>query len=509
MANLGEFLVNLNIINDENVEAALKEQKRTGVRFGEALVSLGIVRQEDIDWALSNLLDLPYVRINTETIDPAAVRLVPASVARRYSLIPLVHNEGDLTIAIVDPLNKEGIAEVESVSGCSVSVSMGLVREIKEMQDHFYGVPSEEDFIGFTSSCLIQETADEINADITGVRLLEHLCSYTIDEGLSSLSFKPSKDHITLSGRRGDESRFIGRLSISRYGDFISTLSDRAGINMAGGIPGHGSLWVSAGGSNSRLDVFVLQTGPWVHVTLKPAVSSLFPGTIFELETSESHKETLRSMSSSRSGMVFFSSRSQSERLRLIGSCLRECSGHGKDVITLGRGFWFYNGVKANAGEGNDLGLWIEAASQHEPDVIAVGDIQDTHSFSAAFDCVLGDRLIFTGLPAQDMRAALTQISYLSRRFPMLPWYIIGAAACSGVRMLCPECKEQAHPHRVPVKYPKGTEPEVFFKANGCPACHNTGYLNKRYLVEAVMFDDTVANLLGRSAPAGEIMDYR
>jgi hypothetical protein len=81
--SLGAILSACNIITEQDITAALEEQGRTGARLGEALISLGIVTQEDIDWALSNQLDLPYIRLKEDMIDPEAVRLVPAATAHQ------------------------------------------------------------------------------------------------------------------------------------------------------------------------------------------------------------------------------------------------------------------------------------------------------------------------------------------------------------------------------------------------------------------------------------------
>ena len=87
---VGEVLYNSKIIPEDDIRLALEEQRVSGCRFGEALVKLGIVDQEDIDWALSNQLDIPYVRLNKETIDQSAVKLVPGNLARRHNLIPVI-----------------------------------------------------------------------------------------------------------------------------------------------------------------------------------------------------------------------------------------------------------------------------------------------------------------------------------------------------------------------------------------------------------------------------------
>ena len=102
--SMGAILSACNIINEEDITAALEEQDRSGARFGEALINLGIVTQEDIDWALSNQLDIPYIRLKVDMIDPDAIRLVQAATARKYNLIPLIKAGNELSIAISDPL---------------------------------------------------------------------------------------------------------------------------------------------------------------------------------------------------------------------------------------------------------------------------------------------------------------------------------------------------------------------------------------------------------------------
>jgi hypothetical protein len=69
--SLGSLLLRSQIISEEDLRAALDEQQKCGCRIGEALVKRGVVTQEDIDWALSNQLNIPYVRLKKENIERA------------------------------------------------------------------------------------------------------------------------------------------------------------------------------------------------------------------------------------------------------------------------------------------------------------------------------------------------------------------------------------------------------------------------------------------------------
>src|SRR6185369_13707961 len=117
--SLGDILLTSQIITESDIRAALEEQNRTGERIGEVLVNLGIVTQEDIDWALSNQLDIPYIRLKKEMIDPEAISLIPAGLARTFNFIPLIRAAGELSIAIADPLNRTAIEAIERQTGLS------------------------------------------------------------------------------------------------------------------------------------------------------------------------------------------------------------------------------------------------------------------------------------------------------------------------------------------------------------------------------------------------------
>ncbi|MCK7479620.1 MAG: hypothetical protein M0C28_21565 [Candidatus Moduliflexus flocculans] len=136
---LGSILCALGIISKDDIRRALDEQQSSGCRFGEALVKLEIVKQEDIDWALSNQLDIPYVRLSEKIIDRSATQLIPGELARKYNLIPIIRTGDEIHIALADPLNKAAVDKVEEVTGCTVTVSMPIIRELREMLDIFYG----------------------------------------------------------------------------------------------------------------------------------------------------------------------------------------------------------------------------------------------------------------------------------------------------------------------------------------------------------------------------------
>ncbi|MGC2422916.1 MAG: pilus assembly protein PilB [Nitrospirota bacterium] len=508
---LGEILYKAQIITEKDVEAALEEQKKTGLRFGETLVSLGIVRQEDINWALSHQLVIPYVRIHKETVDPVAVNIVPASLARKFQFFPLIRVGDELRIAIADPLNKEVVAELERLTGCTVSISMGLLREIIEMQDHFYGSPAEKDILCFSSPHFTPSVIEEINNDMTGAMLIDSLLRYLVEQGLSSLSLRPLRDIIAVTGRQGGVLHTVGKLPILHYDRLISAV--RKKFEIAGNycVSAHGSLRFAVNGVISLFQAALMRTGDSEYVTLRPFINYSFPESIAELETSDSNKQTLRKFATISNGMVLFLSTDEDERLHLMDICIQDSIRLGKETVMLGAGFLFSNAKNPVIPIGQrdkDFSQWVHAACEHDPDIVAIEEMSEVPDFTAALNCVLKGNILFGGFPSPDIMAGLRQLWYLQKKLPTLPLLLKGITACRGVRILCPACREERTPGITGNAFPNKKIPPAFFKAAGCPACHNTGYAGKRYLVEAVAIDEEIMGILSRAVMSDEITRY-
>ncbi len=74
---LGEYLIELGLITREQLEKALEEQKKTGVRLGQILIERGYVKPEDIGKVLELQSEIPYIPLSEIKIDEKFVSTFP------------------------------------------------------------------------------------------------------------------------------------------------------------------------------------------------------------------------------------------------------------------------------------------------------------------------------------------------------------------------------------------------------------------------------------------------
>lgn len=509
--SLGEILLASQIISETDIERALEEQKRSGARFGEALVNLGVVTQEDIDWALSNQLDLPYIRLKADMIDPDALKLIPAALARKFNLIPLIKAGGELNIAIADPLNKAAIEAVEQHSGCTVNISVALIREIREMIEACYGSAYQES-LGFSSGAFAEKALDAINADLSGGRLLDYLLILILQNRLSSLSLQPLGDTVLISGRRSGVSRPIGQLAINYYPDITMRIRKSAGMGQSSAPCTSGLLTFSYRSHPITFQIAVMTGYGGDYITIKPHVAASVPPRLAELHLPTHQESAFRELARATKGITFFASRNTQERDRFIDLMLEESDTSGKNVIILGEGPGRMNKrfprIQMPPGE-TERARMIMDALEHAPDILVIENASEAPPFAAACRAAIRGTLVLAGLEISGTRNVLQQLLLYQQKNCFLPNFVNGLVSFKGIQMLCPECRSSYFPPADELAAMRLAQPPAsFFRTSGCDNCGHSGFIKRRFLLDVLKFDQDFLRIFERSSDVTALEEY-
>ena len=135
---LGELLLKAKLINEEQLQKGLEEQKKIGGRLGFTLINLGFLKEEDILWFLSKQYGVPTINLNNFEVDEETTKLIPKDLAKKYSCIPISLMAGTLTIAMVDPSNVFAIDDIKFLTGYSVETVVTSESSFKKSFDKYY-----------------------------------------------------------------------------------------------------------------------------------------------------------------------------------------------------------------------------------------------------------------------------------------------------------------------------------------------------------------------------------
>ncbi|MGB3635238.1 MAG: ATPase, T2SS/T4P/T4SS family, partial [Rubrobacteraceae bacterium] len=105
--NIAEILVSEDEVSEERMQEALNKQREEHVSLGEILVSDGYVTSEDLSRILSRHLNMEYVVLSQEEVDPDLIGIVAEETLVNCEAIPLRVENGKLVVAMSDPANSE------------------------------------------------------------------------------------------------------------------------------------------------------------------------------------------------------------------------------------------------------------------------------------------------------------------------------------------------------------------------------------------------------------------
>lgn len=508
---IGAVLFKSNIINEQDIVAALKEQQNSGCRFGEALVKLGIVTQEDIDWGIANQLNIPYVRLKKEQIDRDAVALVPKEIARRYNLLPILRAGDELHLVMADPLNKGAVEEVERLTGLQVTVSIALMRELRDMLDYFHGPELDRQSLGFVSDVFPSEVSARIDADLTGSRLIDYLLLFIRQNGLSSISLQPLADRVRIMTRRAGVSHPIGQISITYYPDLLMKLRRLSKMGGSAESAGKGTLAFRYKGENLLFQLLLLRGMGGELATIKPQPSVSFPSTIDELVPDSHLRHQLTDIISARSGILLVLVDDEHERARLLDLIVQTLPGEGRNTLLLGEHLGYgkkqFSRIPCHDTSLEQSASIISAALEHEPDILIIEELGNSRAFSAAGRGALHGTLIVAGVPYHDIPTTLKHLLNFSHHHYFPRNELLGIIRVSGVMTLCQHCRQPYTPTESEKKSLKiATSLPVFSHSAGCDECSHSGYAGKRYLVEFLHMDRALHEQFDQQKDAAAIM---
>ncbi len=138
---LGDLLLKANVISQEQLDAALKNQREEGGKLGEVLVRLGHASEEDITETLSHQFGVPSINLAHFEIDPSIIKLVPGDVARKYMILPVNKTGATLTIAMGDPTNVFAMDDIKFMTGYNVEPVVASEVALRTAIDRNYGTP--------------------------------------------------------------------------------------------------------------------------------------------------------------------------------------------------------------------------------------------------------------------------------------------------------------------------------------------------------------------------------
>lgn len=162
MQQLGNILVEADIISKKTLERALERQKSEKQRLGIVLAEMGVLIEDELAEALAKQYDFKIIKSFINHVFPQELLdMVPSDFAIKRLIFPLKHKDGLLAVATTDPVDLETSEMLSRITGCQIVPIISTRSEILSAISKNYlmsgNIQSESG-----SSILVVETSEPV-----------------------------------------------------------------------------------------------------------------------------------------------------------------------------------------------------------------------------------------------------------------------------------------------------------------------------------------------------------
>jgi MshEN domain len=129
---LGQMLIERGLLTREQLDRALREHRSMPKSLGRTMIDLGYIGERDLVSALAEQVGLDFVDLSQHEIDPAAARLLPGQLARRYRAIPIGEADGKLLVAMSDPANLIALDDIRAVTNREIQPVVATATDVEQ-----------------------------------------------------------------------------------------------------------------------------------------------------------------------------------------------------------------------------------------------------------------------------------------------------------------------------------------------------------------------------------------
>jgi len=532
----GEWLVQEEVVTQDDLGRALGDQHLNGGRLGEVLAKLTVLTESQATSALAKYLSLPrWSPDELSDVDIELAQTVPECIAKRFRLFVARKSGQSVVVAMADPLDIVARDTVEQILGCKVEVALGAASEIeKAINSVYHGCHVQEQRIKDLvevmviaegteqeSDSHVAEDAADINDQAAAnrapvIRFVDLLLNQAVKSRASDIHVEPQDMSMNVRMRVDGLLRAMITPPSKMQAAVVARIKILAGLDIAERrLPQDGRLKIKAPGRDIDVRVSVLPTIHGEKVVMRILDKEAVNHELDKLGFEPEHLKEFKTAISKPHGVIIVTGPTGSGKSTTLYSALNFLRNPTKNITTVEDPVEYrlegINQIQIKPEIGLTFAGCLRAILRQDPNIILVGEIRDRETMEIAVQASLTGHLVLTTFHTNDAPSALTRLAYMGLERYLLASTLNLVTAQRLMRKICQRCKESVDLENAVLKRLGSNQPvpehTVFFHGTGCNACGGTGYSGRLPIFEFLPIDDEIKERVAKGASEMELRE--
>ena len=455
----------------------------------------------------------------------AYISTVPISFARRYRMLGLAGEDGDLQIAISDLGAWEQLQVVSRLIGRRVkpvfapaSVIATAINEAYQQQtgqaQQFIQTLQRDEVLDVLQQLSGREDLLDNAARAPVIKLVNLILFEAVKTNASDVHVQPHEDRLMVRLRIDGVLYDAYTLPKNLQEEVISRIKVMGRMNIAEKrLAQDGRATAQIGDRAIDLRIATLPTSYGERVVIRLLDKSARLYDLTELGMDPRTLAIFEQLITIEHGLILVTGPTGSGKSTTLYSALNRINGKEKNILTLEDPIEYQlegiSQTQVSDKKGMTFASGLRRVLRQDPDIIMVGEIRDLETATMAIQSSLTGHLVFSTLHTNDAASAVTRLLDLGIEPYLVASSLVGVLAQRLVRRVCAQCAAPYRPAPSELEW-LGVERAVTSRMRqgaGCSSCRNTGYSGRLGTFELLVLSDDIRRLVQARASAAEIKE--
>ncbi len=512
------------LIDDLQYEEVVGEIKRTGGTPLQVLQDFGIMKLDDILHVEATALGTEVVSLKDREIPEDLLKLVPAKVAQMYRCLPVGLVNGNLQVALVDPLDPSTASEIGFAAKREVLVVVSDPADILKGIERFYGQEDNESFSEILKELdadkkiaqNVEEAGDDAKAaealanEVPIVKFVNLVLQQAIQDRASDIHFEPFETEFRIRYRVDGALYEMAPPPKHLALPVTSRIKVMSNLNISERrLPQDGRINIMVAGKPIDLRVSCLPTAFGESIVLRVLDRSSISLDLDSLGLPKYVFDFVSEVIMRPNGIFVVTGPTGCGKTTTLYSCLRRVNTIDSKLLTAEDPVEFdiegIMQVAIHESVGMTFGKALRSFLRQDPDIIMVGEVRDLETAQISIQASLTGHLVLSTLHTNDSPGAVTRLVDMGVEPFLISSTLMAVLGQRLVRTICKNCRTPFEPTEQQLSLlglsPYDLGDKVFHYGRGCSTCSDTGYKGRKGIFELLVVNDAIRTLINDRAP--------
>lgn len=510
-----ERLVSGGHLSEARVARARASSEASGESLPDVLIKLGLCSEDVVAGIFAQILDIAHLKPATIPDLPADLLGMRLRFLMDADIAPFAVEDGEIVLAMSDPLNDEAALAVGFKTGLPVRRAAASRSDIRAWLSAFEGRQGgPEPDISVAASDTDLERLIDLARGAPVIRWVEDMLALAVEQRASDVHIEPERDHLRVRMRVDGALQPVPLPLDGTPEAAVSRIKIMAKLNIAERrLPQDGRIRTAIRGREIDLRVATMPSLHGETVALRLLDQSAAHLELAALGLSEFAQARIREAIAKPEGITLVTGPTGAGKTTTLYACLRHLINAQTKFMSVEDPIEYEIAGVSQIQVRPDIGMTfaraLRSVLRHNPNVLMIGEIRDLESAEIAVEASLTGHMVLSTLHTNSAPATITRLLEMGIEDYLLTSTINAVTAQRLLRVLCPSCKKPvAPPAGISARFEAflpAADQQAWYGPVGCPDCRGSGFRGRMSVAEVMMMSPDLEAAILERAPESRL----